>query len=554
MATIPAEPETEADIEPVSQTPPSSGEMDEALLVNRMPEWFRAPRSLAGFVLLIGILHVLLSHRPIWHTDVWAHLAYGRLISETRSIPETEPFMPLSKGIPVVDTAWLSRVVGFQSHRLLGITSLQFLYAAMTTSCLGLFCWQCYRRNRSFGLTVIGCALFLWVEWQTLKILRPQLVGVLCFMILWNVLTSRDWHRRSWIVIPVLFATWANLHGSFPVGLGLLAAMIVGRAFDVLLRATSLPYGKRLIAAVRDTRVRRYFLLLELAAVAVLLNPYGLGLYVEVFQFSSHPNLARFVEWSPLTLRLDDGRISQQGAAVAVISALLIVLYRLSPRRVFAVEPLLLFGLGVSMLWTSRMIVWWSPIAAYFAVLHGSAVSHKWRRLAYDREALPSTSLWAVVSLGTIWIAFAYTPFGTRLLDGEEPSREKSLSKQTPYLAADELRKQPPLGQIFNTLAIGDYLIWAGPKDLKVFVSSHAHLIPKEVMDDYFHIVFLDPNWESLLERYRVNTIVLDPTINDRLADALEDTPDWKRAYSDDRSVIFVRRSPISDSTRIRAN
>lgn len=553
MATVLTEPELETDAndepdaEPrASSVPqPEGHEMDEALLVNRLPEWFRAPRALAGFVLVLGILYCFFNFLPVWHTDVWGHLAYGRMIAETRAIPDTEPFMPLSKGTPLVDTAWLSQVIGFEFHAAAGVTALQFLYGATLTACLGFFCWQCYRRGRQFGMCLFGLVLFLWAEWQAIGIFRPQLAGLLCFAVLLNLLTSRHWHRWNWVAVPVLFALWANLHGSFPVGLGLIATFGCGRAIDVFRRSTPLPCTKSLFAVFRDVTWRRSFLLFELAAVAVLLNPYGIGLYVEVVQFSSHPNLARLVEWSPLSLRLDDGRLSHQGAAAAAIAMLLIVLYRYTPRRVSAVEPLLLFGLGGAMLWTSRMIVWWSPVAAYYAVLHGGAVLRQWRRVPYDRETSPSKSLWAVLSIGMVWIAFAYTPFGMHTLHGQNIDPEKQFSSLTPYAAAEYLREHPPRGQVFNTLQFGDYLVWNGPDDLQPFVTSHAHLVPKEVMDDYFSVVYLDGKWEALLDRYGVNTIVLAPGLNERLTAALKKKPEWKTVFADNRSVIFVRRQAI---------
>jgi len=40
-----------------------------------------------------------------WHT--------AGLIWQTGALPTTEPFMPLARGIPLVDTAWLTQVAGY---------------------------------------------------------------------------------------------------------------------------------------------------------------------------------------------------------------------------------------------------------------------------------------------------------------------------------------------------------------------------------------------------------------------------------------------------------
>ena len=175
--------------------------------------------------------------------------------------------MPLASGMPVTNTAWLSQLVGYGIYEAGGVTGLQFLYAAGITLCLTLLLWRFYSRTISAGWSAAGLALFLAVNWQQLLIVRPQLAGLACFCVLLVLLTARQWSRWNWVLVPALFALWANLHGSFPVGLALLGCFVVGRAADVRRRSWHLG------VVFRDQRLRRSFLLFELAAVAVLLNP-----------------------------------------------------------------------------------------------------------------------------------------------------------------------------------------------------------------------------------------------------------------------------------------
>ena len=318
---------------------------DASMLEDKVPDYLKTSRTTAGFALVLGLMYVLLSYHPLWHTDLWGHLAYGRLIVDTKSLPTTEPLMPLAAGVPFIDTAWLSQVIGFEAMNRLGITSLLFLYAASITAMAGLLVWRGYHRSQSAAITLTGLLLWLWGCWQHLNIMRPQMAGILCFILLLTLLTSR--HRRTWhwAAVPALFVAWANLHGSFLIGLVLLAGMAFGRMLDLAVRCGEVR------AIRRDSLVRRYVLMLELAAVAVLCNPYGVRLYAEVFNVASNPNVAELTEWGPLQLRM------AQGQATAVIALLLVVLYRLSPRRVTAAEVLLLFGFGAAAMWSSRMLV-----------------------------------------------------------------------------------------------------------------------------------------------------------------------------------------------------
>src|SRR5580704_13903703 len=74
-----------------------------ATLEDHVPVALRLPRVLAGFVALIGALYWCYSYQRLHHTDLWGHLAYGRLVCATRALPATEPLMPLSEGMPLVD-------------------------------------------------------------------------------------------------------------------------------------------------------------------------------------------------------------------------------------------------------------------------------------------------------------------------------------------------------------------------------------------------------------------------------------------------------------------
>src|SRR5580704_6471828 len=71
-----------------------------ATLEDHVPVALRFPRVLAGFVALIGAVFWCYCFQRLHHTDLWGHLAYGRLVSTTHALPATEPLMPLAEGMP----------------------------------------------------------------------------------------------------------------------------------------------------------------------------------------------------------------------------------------------------------------------------------------------------------------------------------------------------------------------------------------------------------------------------------------------------------------------
>jgi hypothetical protein len=277
------------------------------------------------------------------------------------------------------------------------------------------------------------------------------------------------------------------------------------------------------------------------ASLVILLNPDGWTVFRDVWETATNPNLADLVEWRPLDIQMRQG----QAAAAAVLG--LIVFYRLTPRRVSVSELLLLIGLGAAALRSSRMIVWWAPVASYFLAIHAAAI---WKRLRRQQPKAEidagrlASSGWSLAAAITVCGVAACSPLGIALLHGARTDPRASLSPQTPLGATDYLNDHPPQGQLFNTYEWGDYLLWAGPKDLRVFVASHAHLIPADVWQDYIRVITLRSGWEKILDRYGVNVAVLDPDQHGDLVDGLRKSGDWSLAYEDDRSAIFVRPRP----------
>ncbi len=545
----PLAPPAADDAEPAPAADRSGRPDPNVALQDRLPEWFRTTPAAPILTLPLGLIFLIVGSLSLWHTDLWGHLAYGRLIWETKSIPATEPFMPLARGVELVDTAWLSQVVGHLMLTWFGPAGLQFLAAFAFTSAAAAVAWAVYHKCGRVAWTCLGIAAFVWLngsqlfsgDWRSVLI-RPQLAGMALFAVTLAVAVGRP-SRAHWYIVPAAFALWANLHGSFLAGLTLLAAFAVGRGCDVLRRTDS--FG----AVVRDWPFWRLILLTELAAVAVLLNPYGLRIYPEAILLAGNDNLRDLIEWQPLTLRM------RQGQAAAAVAFTLIVLYRLTPRRVGTGEALALIGFGGLSLWTSRMIVWWAPLAAYGLAVHGAAVwdAHRLRAAkrrgtaeseSEDEPTLPARrSLWTVTAIGLAWIFFGLTPFAQRLLHGRDPQAEsRAIARQTPVGAARHLAEQPPAGQVFNTYELGDYLLYADP-GLPVFVASHAHLVPKNVWRDYVDGIGGASGWETMLDRYGVDTLVLDRPARQAFIDRLKDEPRWERTYQDNAAAVFRRRT-----------
>ena len=499
-----------------------------------IPKSLQASRGIAGITIVLGLVYFYLCSLPIWHTDIWGHLSYGRYLWETKSLPATEPLLPLSKEIPFIDGPWLSQLMGFAvvSTPRLQFAGLQGLFAIAVTSCGAMLSWRSYSQSKNSWFALLTLCIFLVVGWDHLMILRPQLAGMVCFIVVLTRLARHTWHTSDWIVVPVIFALWANLHPSFFVGLGLLGCFCLGRVFDVFQRTGSVR------ACLYDSEIRRFVWLTLVAAAAVLMNPYTIRLYREALSFSANENLQDLTEWQPLTIKDPVGQII---AATAIIVA---AIYRLSPRRVRGWEVLTTLGLGLSSLWYSRMVVWLAPVVAMIITQHAFAVWQRWADASLVVPQATRSSKWTLIAIGFAGICFILSPLGVAALTGKQADTVQSVSRDTPVFAVSHLVEHPPNGMVFAIYEWADYVQWAGPKDMQLFVNSHAHLIPRDVWRAYMQVIGQRDGWKETLDHYRINTMILDRANRGSLIEKLKVDPTWiSPPIERDGQVIFRRKT-----------
>ena len=496
----------------------------------------RASRDGAGIAIALCLLFLQLCWRPIWHTDVWGHLSYGRHIWENRSLPATEPLLPYSHGVPFVDTAWLSQLVGYAvvSTERLQLAGLQGLFAFSVTACAAMLSLWTFRQTTRLAFALLAVGIFVIPEWNCILILRPQLAGLVCFVFVLTRLARSQVQPSDWYVVPFVFILWANSHPSFPIGLGLMACFCLGRAWDLSLRT-----GSFWILA-RDRRLLRLLTLTIFSAAAVLINPYGFRQLDEILHVSASPNLQDLTEWQPLSIRNSEG----QAFAASVI--LVCSLLRCSPRRIRGWEFLAMVGLGLAAMWSVRMLVWWVPVCCLLIPLHAFAVWRKWRRLPLVTQSAPQSLYWTLICLAVAATVFLASPLGQAVAFNRHDQGSQSVSSFTPQFAARYLSEHPAEGTVFAIYEWSDYLQWAGPPDLQLLLNSHAHLIPRNVWTAYMQVIEQRNGWNEALDRFGVNTIVIDRANRTSLIAALDADHAWQRLTEErDGQVLFGRKKPF---------
>jgi hypothetical protein len=328
---------------------------------------------------------------------------------------------------------------------------------------------------------------------------RPQEISYWFFALELLVLWLARVRPRWAVLLPFLLFVWANLHGSFLLGLLVLV-------FNALWAFLPWQWGRLKAEAVLSRR--NAVLTLAGSAVATLINPYGPGLISYAYHVSSNPAIANVIEeWqSPdfhyITLLL----------LVALPLAVTVTALAVQDHEVPAGDLVLTGGLLVATLDSVRFM-------PYFLVA--------WCVLT---ARLRPFGLGAGRPLLATWIGVAAV--AVVLLTGHKYAPGLAASDQ-PIAAMPYLRTHP--GRVFATYRWGDYLIHEG---VPVFIDGRTDLYTGTgVLAEYLAVNNLTENPDRVLGRYHVRYVLWPP--HTALAVYLAHDPHWRLVYTTPTAEVF---------------
>jgi len=471
-------------------------------------------RNAVAAVVALSAIFLVTSFNRLNHTDLWGHLSFGRWIVEHGTLPGSDPFRCFAPTEHFLNAPWLSQVLGYGWHRAFGLEGLVLAHAALITlTAMGLMLALRGRRV-SLGWAVAAAVTAYLLALPITGTIRPQLFGMLGFAAtLWAIarLPSRN-HPLAWL--PVLFALWANLHGSFAMGLAVLGCYCLGHTWIIAQTAD------RPVDLPRDRTVRRAWLALLLAVAATCLNPAGPRLLLAVAGFAGNGNLEGISEWRPMTLGSLSGGLFFASLLVTA------VLLRWSPRRVAPTEVLLTLVFALASLVAIRMLVWWALVWPWVVAPHAAARAARARRML----------LAAAICFATLW----WSPPIFGAFSGRSRPDDAVLSANTPKRLAEEIKSRDLQGRAFAPLDWADYLVWHSGAKVEPLVYSHVHLTGPKVWRDYLCIRAGNPAWLDVADQYGLDYLVIDRARNGRLAASATSHPRCRVLYEDRQGLLVA--------------
>lgn len=483
-------------------------------------------------VLATMMVLFMLAVRPVIDPDFWWHLRTGQYILETGSIPHADIFSAIHFGKEWVAHEWLSEVLMFAIHRMLGYGGLVVVFALVVIAAL----WIAYRRCAVYarhpyvaGFALILGALASAPTWGV----RPQMFSFLfasIFIAVLNVYARGDDSRLVWWLAP-LTVLWVNMHAGFALGLVLIALTIIGLILDSLLSEGN---GREAVWP----RVRRLCLVGGVCMMLVSFNPNGVRIYSYPFEtLTSHAMMKYINEWfSP-----DFHELMFLPLAVLIFTTFAAL--ALSQERVRPSDLLLLCATGYAALRSGRNVPFFALVAMPLLARHGWnwITSHprgQWLTLPEKREAGANATLKIVLNV----VLLVIIPAGLCVLRVNQvvAGQATNEAKNFPVAAVELIRAQGVPQPVYNEYGWGGYMIWKLYPDYRVYIDGRADVYGDAFIEEFLSTHDGEKDWREPLDRYGVRTVVVAP--NTALASLLRQDTGWSKAFEDHQAVIFIKQ------------
>ena len=469
--------------------------------------WLTMPRL--WVVVVLGAIGVMELAQLPGAVDLAYHLKVGQLMVAEHAVPRTDVLAWTTAGRPWLDQNWGAQLVLYGIWRLGGFPLLTITSAALTVATWGLVAAACRRRTANLRL-IAGTVLAGYAVSAAAFSVRPQLFSLLLFAAELYLLEVARTRPQVALSIPLLMPLWANLHGAFVVGVGLLVI-------------------EALAAAWRRDRAGmvRYALITAAGVAGLLVNPWGVRVLGYALSLPTNRAVTRIVtEWGPTNPRQLTGIL-----VVAAIGLLVVALVR-APAPGRAPEQLLRMALlGGLALWAVRGVAWFGlalPVA-----LCALARERPPRPAAADR----GTPMVSVLVLGVLAVALvaAAPPLG-RTLFGPRPEMTFAPVATARWLAAN-----PQPGRMLNYQPWGSYLEFRLGPEVQVAFDSRVELPPEERWDQYLAVFTGRWDTERLLDDWAIGHVVLSRRSTPALAEFLERSGRWRVAFASGDQRVYVR-------------
>jgi hypothetical protein len=458
--------------------------------------------------------------------DLWGHVRFGTDILRKGAIHQVDTYS-FASDRPWVNHEWGAEVLSawaFATAGNAGLVSLKLLLIGSMLCLLNAILRSEGVRSGFARDVTAGMAIVITLS-QAHHV-RPQLFSLLAFStLMWCLLAARREAQRWLVALPPLFAAWANLHGGW----------IVGGGVVVLWTAALLISGER----------RQALTLLATGALslaATLATPYGFGLWRFLHETVGFTR-PEIIEWQPVW------SIGWPFVALWLMAIIILTLgVLLGGREKLRIERLVVgLALAGASLKVARLIAFFG-LASVFLFAPVICEAYQRRRAGRRVGASP------LLRVGFAGVAFALAVFTVNIIYNNVWQVRLDAATLPEPEAVALLNQQPAGKRLLVWFSWGEYAIWHLSPRMQVSIDGRRETVYSDTLQTRHFDFYYDRHGGATLPSDLRADYIWIPRILPAVGRLRADSG-WTPIYEGKESIIFERSglSPHRSTTSVVA-
>ena len=481
------------------------------------------------FIVLLGFFPYFVvfvaSLYPPSDLDLGWHLRYGEYFFTHGHILRTNTFSTMMPNYQWVNHSWGTDVLTYALFHIFGFFGLSIAAAVVVTLTFFFF-------SKAAGLSlwdeaILFPVLLILLDPLNAVSFRSQLISLLFLGVLFYIISSyiKQKPKKLFLAIP-LFLLWANIHGEFILGLVLFLIWIVS------VIGLEVYHNKAKVNRPIFRQARTLLLIFLLAVAVTLINPFGIGVYVETFKYFGNPMQNYISEWAPVPLSSGIGW-RHIGMTVVSYFGILGIYFTGKFKEKF---PFILFAFMFTILplWAERY-AWpgyYIMLFVLFPITHFFKLEKKKLRL--------------LGTIGLLTSAFAFTfilkfPFSD-VVDYSWDKYCRNDNIACSPNSAEFLSQHHLDDKLFSDYGWGGWLIWNYPNIKPTIDGRMPFWEDADGYSGFKEYLWYEQNFSDI-DKSRYNVVYMSPNkpIYKRM-EQLDSEGKWELVYQDSYAGIFVRQ------------
>jgi hypothetical protein len=473
---------------------------------------------------------------PVDNPDTYGHLAAGRQIAQSGSVPTLDTFSFYTREArPFFNYEWLSDLAFYVVYAGGGERVLTGFVLVLLALLAALLVRRAFIKGGADAAVIAALLLVLAVPAARYRFsVRPHVFGfvggalyLVAFTRLLDGSPSADKSARRWLIaLPIAHLAWVNLHGSHLLGF----AMAVVAFF----------------AALRDPKLRRRIGLLLLAFVAAsCVSPFGPRIVGDAIAHVWDPQYRELIqEWQPWTADRPVWLIIAVGLQT-ILLALSFPRVPRGPERTFSFVMAALLGVLAlrSLRFIADFVLLTAPFVADGFTARVQTLSVQARRLSFAGAVCTTLVIVALF----VTRAPPYAAFGMGF------DRRDQAAASGAWLA-----NHLPRARIWAGIDDAWYLMFAVPT-ARFLVDGRVPFYGPERMLEVRNAWASAERFVAMLRDHDVDVVVAQQSFTPHMlaVETLSRLPGWRLVSIEDRHCAFARetrdRQPLLARESFRA-